>query len=305
MSDREFELEGWDDVEASAGAAASLAQTAARVDHERQAINEQALAEQIAAAVEAARPGLDKIPDPVEPEGHGDLTAEEKKRLDACIEGVELLTKAYWIAGKSLDTIATGRLFRKLPHKLEPERCYETIEEWADLEHGITTSRCSKLRAAWQLGEVLNARGYKAPEGQVREIVPVYNKHGLKAAIGLYEVVVQAVGADKVTAARLRETVKLLPGDLALDDDDDPDRIAKTLTGALGRAEARPAKPSTGLPERVKRGVDQRAITLADRLDRGRIPRNEVLIHLFEAFADDQDSRVFDIVLERMKKVGQ
>jgi len=299
---KEFELEGWGDDDASDAAANSLILTETRVETERQSLSEQQLAARIAAAVDAVRPGLDKVPDPVEPAGDGDLSPEEQQRLDACVEGIELLSTACWVAGKSLDTVAVGRLFRRTPHKLDPERTYTTIEDWAWTEHGIRQARCSKLRAGWQLGEVLNARGYKAPEGQVRELVPLQNKHGLKTAVGLYELVVQAVGADKVTADRLREAVQLLPGSLALSDDDEPAVIAKSLQGAIEGAEPPAPAPTTAVSATLRREVDRRAVALADKLDRGRIPRNELLLHLLEAFADDQDTRVFDAVLERVRK---
>ncbi|MYW06053.1 hypothetical protein [Streptomyces sp. SID3343] len=297
---KKYELDGWDDDEASTAAATSLTLTETRIQEERHASTGQAIAERVAAAVEAARPGLDKVPDPVDPEGTGDLTAEEHARLADCVAGVELLSTAYWIAGKSLDTIACGRLFRRLPHKLEPDRCYHTIEEWAETEHGISRSRCSKLRAGWELGEILNARGHKAPEGQVRELLPFRNRHGLTAAIGVYELVAQTVGTDKVTAGRLRETLALLPGDLTISDED-PATIAQALQGVIEGTEPQAPPPSTALPPALKRDVDRRAVALADRLDRGRIPRNEVLAHLLAAFADDSDPRVFDAVLERMK----
>ncbi|MDH6107913.1 hypothetical protein P3T36_006372 [Kitasatospora sp. MAP12-15] len=303
MSD-EYEIDGWDDDDATEAAVKSLVSTSQRADEERRTTSDQQMAEQIKAAVAAARPGLDKIPDPVEPSGDGDLTPDEEQRLAACVEGVELLSTAYWVAGKSLDTMAVGRLFRRLPHKLDPTRCYATIEEWADVEHGIKQSRASKLRAGWELGEVLNACGYKVPEGQVRELVPLKNRHGLKTAVGVYQLVVNAVGADKVTAERIRETVRLLPGDLALSDEDDPQVIAHTLNGAIEGAEPPQPKPSTALPAELKRDVDRRAVALADRLNRKRIDRQEVLGHLLAAFADDEDSRVFDAVFDRMKKAS-
>ncbi|MGY0466835.1 hypothetical protein ACW14Y_42250 [Kitasatospora sp. cg17-2] len=298
----EYEIDGWDDDDATEAAVKTLVHTSERAAEERRSAADQQMAEEIRAAVDAARPGLDKIPDPVEPSGDGDLTPEEQERLAACVEGVELLSTAYWVAGKSLDTMAVGRLFRRLPHKLEPSRCYTTIEEWASIEHGIKQSRCSKLRAGWELGEVLNARGHKAPEGQVRELVPLKNRHGLKAAVGVYQLVVNAAGADKVTAERIRETVRLLPGDLTLSDEDDPQVIAHALHDAIETAEPPQPKPSAALPAELRRNVDRRAVALADRLDRKRIERQEVLGHLLAAFADEGDSRVFDAVLDRMKK---
>ncbi|MFE5330485.1 hypothetical protein ACFRCG_29275 [Embleya sp. NPDC056575] len=150
----------------------------------------------------------------VDPETPDDLTPAEHARLADCIAGVELLSTDHWIAGKSLDTIARGKPFRQLPHRLEPHRCYRTIEEWAETEHGISQSRCSKLRAGWKLGDTV-------------------------------------------------------------------------------RPDVHRAAPA------LKRDVDRRAVALADRPDRGRIPRQEVLAHLLAAFVDDP--RVFDAVLERMK----
>lgn len=299
MTEKQFDL-GWGDEEEPEHAADTLT----AVDTTRDAQRQQSLAEHIAAAVAEATPGLDKIPDPVEPAGEGELTAEEKERLDKCVGGVELLSTAYWVAGKSLDTIAVGRLFRRIPHKLEPSRYYETIEEWAWLEHGIKQSRCSKLRAAWPLGEVLAVRGYNAPEGQVRELVPLKNKHGLNAGVAMYEVAVEQFGADKVTAERLRDLVKLLPDDLALKDDEDADQIARMLGKVLEDAEPKELPASTGIPTAVRRSVERRALDLANVLNRGRIPRTEVERHLLEAFADEKDPVVFEAVLARMKKTG-
>lgn len=301
MSEKSFDLD-WGDEEEPATTADALT----AVDTHRDAQREETQASLIAAAVKAATPGLDKIPDPVAPSGEGELTSDEKERLDLCVGGVELLSTAFWVAGKSLDTMATGRLFRRIPHKLDPERYYETIEEWAWLEHGIKQSRCSKLRAAWSLGEVLAARGYKAPEGQVRELVPLKNKYGLNAGVALYDVAVTQFGRDKVTAERLRDLIKLLPDDLALKDDEDADQIARMLQGVVENAEPKELPPSElAIPPAVRRAVDRRAIDLANVLDRGRIPRTEVERHLLEAFADQDDPTVFDAVLNRMKQAGE
>ncbi|GAA2100537.1 hypothetical protein GCM10009801_73140 [Streptomyces albiaxialis] len=294
----------WGDPDESEETADALA-TVDTTREQRQQAQAEEVARQVEAAVEAATPSLSKIPDPVAPAGDGPLTVEERERRDRCEEGIDLLNKAYYIAGKSLDTMAVGRLFRDLPHKEDPARCYETIEEWAWVEKGLRQSRASKLRAGWELGEILAARGYDAPLGQVLELVPVKNAHGIPVAVGVYELVVKSAGAAGVTAARLREVVRMLPGDLALKDED-PMEIAKTLQGQLvaeepGRAPA-PAAPA--VPREVRQSVDRRAVMLADRLDRGRIPRGELMLHLLRAFADDQDSTVFDAVLARMKEAG-
>ncbi|MFF1600720.1 hypothetical protein ACFVYV_24980 [Streptomyces mirabilis] len=269
-----------------------LAKNSRVADDERQAA--------IAAAVEEAKPGLHKIPDPVEPAGEGALTDEEQVRYRECLDGVDLGNQAWFIQGKALDTIAVGRLFRDTPHKLEPHRNYETIEEWAPLEKGISVGGCSKLRAAWAIGEVLAARGFDANPGQVREIVPVRNAFNLNAAIAVYVLVADTWGKDNVTAERLRNTVKMLPGDLQLDEDEDVDALAKTIKGVLVE-ELQPAA-SRAIPPAVTRAVDKRAIGIADALNRPRIPRSEVTLRLMEAFADPEDTTVYDAVLDRMQQ---
>lgn len=279
--------------------AARLVRGSSAVEAEQQA----AIATRIKDAVEEAAPGLHKIPDPVAPEGEGALTPAEEQRLRDCQDGVALGHKAWFIQGKALDTIAVGRLFRTTPHKLEPERCYESIEEWAPLEAGIPVNSLSKLRAGWAIGEVLAARGYPAIPGQVRELVPVKNQHSLKAAIAVYVLAADIVGANKVTAERLRDLVKLLPVKLELDEDEDVDALAKTIKGVL--VEAMEPAASYAIPPAVTRAVDKASIRIADALNRSRIPRAEVTLHLMEAFADPQNTAVYDTVLERMRKAEQ
>ncbi|MFI7415261.1 hypothetical protein ACIBU0_42175 [Streptomyces sp. NPDC049627] len=288
------EATSWDATTKRSGTT-KLARNGRVADAERQA----AISEAVAVAVEEAKPGLHKIPDPVEPAGEGALTDEERKRYEECLEGVDLGNQAWFIQGKALDTIATGRLFRDTPHKLEPERTYRTIEEWAPLEKGISVGKCSKLRAGWAIGEVLAARGYDVNPGQVREIVPVKNAFNLNAAVAVYVLVADTWGADQVTAERLRGTVKMLPGDLELDEDEDVDALAKTIKGVLVEEIQPPV--SRAIPPAVTRAVDKTAIKIADALNRPRIPRSEVTLRLMEAFADPEDSTVYDAVLERMK----
>lgn len=299
MSDQEFDL-GWGDEEEPERTADTLTALDTGRNEKQQQTQAKLIAEHVAAAVEEAKPGLHKIPDPVEPAGEGALTAEEEETFRVCNEGVELGNLGWFIQAKSLDTIAVGRLFRATPHKLEPERCYATIEEWAEVEKGISVGQCSKLRAAWRIGWELAALGYQANPGQVRELVPVGNAYGLKAALAVYVLVVEAVGADKVTAARLRDTVKMLPGDLKLDEDEDVDGLAKVIKGVLVE-ELQPAA-SRAIPPAVTRAVDKRAIGIADALNRPRIPRSEVTLRLMEAFADPEDTTVYDAVLERMQQ---
>ncbi|WP_108934592.1 hypothetical protein [Streptomyces ardesiacus] len=298
MSESEYDL-SWGDEDEPDTAADTLTVVDTIRDEKQQQNQAKLIAERVEAAVEEVRPGLDKIPDPVEPAGEGALTPEEEERLRQCKDGIDLHDLAWVMAAKALDTMAVGRLFRTTPHKLEPERCYDTIEEWAEVEKGISVSKCNQWRAAWPIGEVLMARGYETNPGQIRELVPVKNAYSLNAAVAVYVLVANVEGPDKVTAARLRETVKLMPGDLKLEDDEDPEALATTIKGVLlGEL---PPSGVPAIPPAVKRAVDTRAIALANELDRGRIPRAQVQLHLLQAFADEKDPTVFNAVLERMK----
>ncbi|CAL9326762.1 hypothetical protein [Streptomyces sp. SudanB91_2054] len=298
MSEGKFGVTWGAEEETTTTAAELEAAEASRTQASTAAIEER-VAKAVDEAVEAVRPGLDKIPDPVEPAGEGALTPEEEERLRQCKDGIDLHDLAWVMAAKALDTMAVGRLFRTTPHKLEPERCYDTIEEWAEVEKGISVSKCNQWRAAWPIGEVLMARGYETNPGQIRELVPVKNAYSLNAAVAVYVLVADSVGADKVTAKRLEETRKLMPGNLQLEDDEDPEALAMTIKGVLlGEL---PASGAPAIPPAVKRAVDSRAIALADELNRGRIPRAQVQLHLLQAFADEKDPTVFNAVLKRMK----
>ncbi|NML55081.1 hypothetical protein HHL19_35870 [Streptomyces sp. R302] len=253
-------------------------------------------------ALEDARIGLDKIPAPVAPEGDGVLTDAERKRFEKCNAAVDLASEMWFIQGKALDTIATGRLFRDIPHKTDPTRCYATIEEWVTVEKDLSVPNVTRLRAGWDIGERLHERGFTAVAGQVRTLVPVKNKYGLNAAIAVFLLAVDVVGADKLTAARLEDLIRALPADLELDDpDEDADALAKTIKGVLVNREGG-AAVSRAIPAAVTRAVDKRAITIADALNRPRIPRSEVTLRLMEAFVDPDDTTVYEAVLARMKK---
>ncbi|MFB8120605.1 hypothetical protein ACFC51_32665 [Streptomyces sp. NPDC055962] len=299
MSDTDYDL-GWGEDDEPQQTADTLTAVDTGRDQKQKQTQAKLIADQVAAAVEEAKPGLHKIPDPVEPAGEGALTKEEEETFRTCNEGVDLGNLGWFIQAKSLDTIAVGRLFRNTPHRIEPHRNYETIEEWAPVEKGISVGQCSKLRAAWRIGWELATLDYKSNPGQVRELVPVKNAFGLKAAIAVFVLVVEAVGAEKVTAERIRDTVKLLPGDLKLDEEDDVDALAKVIKGVLVE-ELAPAS-SRAIPPAVTRAVDKTAIKIADALNRPRIPRSEVTLRLMEAFADPEDSTVYDAVLERMQE---
>ncbi|MFI1386306.1 hypothetical protein [Embleya sp. NPDC020886] len=137
------------------------------------------------------------------------------------------------------------------------------------------------------------------PRRPCTELLPFRNRHGLTAAIGVYELVAQAVGADKVTAGRLRESLALLPGDLTIGEDD-PAAVAQSLAGVIEGTQPPAPTPSTALPSALQRDVDRRAVALADRFDRGRIPAAKSWC-ICRPRSPTRGPRVFEAALERMK----
>lgn len=68
--------------------------------------------------------------------------------------------------------------------------------------------------------------------------------------------------------------------------------IAGELREAIDSADqSEPNATSAAVPAALKREAAKRAVGLADQLGRGRIPHNELLVHLLTAFTDQTDTR--------------
>ncbi|MFJ9703515.1 hypothetical protein [Streptomyces fradiae] len=80
------------------------------------------------------------------------------------------------------------------------------------------------------------------PEGQARELLPVFKEHGQEAAVALYREVKELRGERKVTAADLAEARKVLPQRLA-----GPEQVRHVL--AVAAAEGRVPRLAPPAPQ--------------------------------------------------------
>jgi hypothetical protein len=146
---------------------------------------------------------------PAPRETHNDspsLFDAERRDLAACEAAIDGLRIAFWGAGKALQVIRDGRLYRET---------HATFEDYAEQRWQMRRAYADKLIRAWPLAERLHAAAPGLNEAQVRELLPLAALHGDDAAESVYETVAQAaaeVDGVRVTAAVIKGAVSVLPG---------------------------------------------------------------------------------------------
>jgi len=138
---------------------------------------------------------LASIPAPYQPVSDGELTDKEKQDLQTCKAGVDNLRTAFWIAGKSLETMSKAQL-----HREENPNFAEWV--WDNWE--ISESNLHRLMDEWRVGEALANLGHKPAEYHVRKLTDVRNATNDKIAITIYDTIARCV--PRVTG-QLVETV--------------------------------------------------------------------------------------------------
>jgi hypothetical protein len=96
----------------------------------------------------------DMIPTPVEVQASGQLTADEVDSLGTCERAVENLGTATWLAGKALQTIRDGKLYRQ---------SHRTFEEYVTERWEISERAAYLMIEEWPLAERLNQALGKPP----------------------------------------------------------------------------------------------------------------------------------------------
>ncbi|MEU5108221.1 hypothetical protein AB0H07_39190 [Streptomyces sp. NPDC021354] len=144
---------------------------------------------------------LDSIPGPYAPVSEGALSDREQADFEACKAGMDNLHKAFWIAGKSLETMKTANLHRNsgIPNFAE--------FVWVNWE--VSESQAQRLMGEWRMGEALASLGWRPRESQVRELTEIAKNVGDAAGVAVYDTVARAGG--RVTAAVLKDVVRKLP----------------------------------------------------------------------------------------------
>ncbi|MDQ8707526.1 hypothetical protein RCO28_34410 [Streptomyces sp. LHD-70] len=163
---------------------------------------------------------LDSIPAPRPPESNGPLSPEEQKTLDACKAGMDNLQNAFWVAGKSLETMRAGELHR--------DEGVANFAEYVFQNWEVSETVAYRLMDEWRVGDALAKLGYRPREAQVRVLTGVKNQAGDDAAVAVYDSVART--GKRVTAKLLGEVVEKLP---PLTSESSPAAIGKLVREAL------------------------------------------------------------------------
>jgi hypothetical protein len=181
----------------------------------------------------ATPPAPAALPEPVDADDTGPLTAFDRKNLATCEAAIDTLRTAFWAAGKALNVIRAARLYRET---------HDTFEDYLRERWEMSTSQAYRLIEAWPLAERLSPIGDTLNEAQVRELLPFANWRGSDAAETVYRTITEADGV-KVTAAVIRGALRVLPEDREFDTDKAVEQIRAYLAGELKPAPAAPADP--------------------------------------------------------------
>ncbi|WP_433713430.1 hypothetical protein ACQP2U_03905 [Nocardia sp. CA-084685] len=141
------------------------------------------------------------LPTPNETAPDGPLDEREQAQLTTCESSIDGLRVAFWSAGRALQIVRDGRLYRDR---------YANFDEYVEQRWDMQRSYAHKLIRAWPLAAKLHPVAPAINEGQVRELLPVAAQHGDDAAVTVYTTIAAAEDM-KVTAGKLREAVALLP----------------------------------------------------------------------------------------------
>jgi hypothetical protein len=183
----------------------------------------------------------DMIPTPVEIQATGQLTADEVDALGTCERAVENLGTATWLAGKALQTIRDGKLYRQ---------SHRTFEDYIAERWEISERNAYLMIEEWSLAERLNqALGKPAIASHIRALVPVvarFGEDGLDAATGLYEELRDRAQTEgvRVTATLTSQVVKAVLK-----------RASKHTEATEFRAVARQLMEADSLPLAIGKGA--------------------------------------------------
>lgn len=144
------------------------------------------------------------VPLPYEATGDGALDERERADLAACEGALDELRLAFARAGQALQVIRDARLYRET---------HPNFEQYVEDRWQMSRPQAYRLIGAWPLARALSPIGdTQLNEGQVRELLPLADRHGQDAAVAVYEELARADGV-RVTAALIRNAIAALPGD--------------------------------------------------------------------------------------------
>lgn len=137
------------------------------------------------------------------------LTDKERGDLETCEQALHGFRKALIVAGKALEVINRGRLYRET---------HATFEDYVSEVWGFKRAHAYRMIEEWPIA-VACLRFGDINETQARELVPVWKSHGPEATVALYREARELAGQNgksRISAAALAEARKVLPPRLAV-----------------------------------------------------------------------------------------
>lgn len=189
------------------------------------------------------------------------LNDQERGYLDVCEQALHGFRKSVVVAGKALEVINRGRLYRET---------HETFADYVTEVWDMKRAHAYRMIEGWRPADLVSPIG-DINEGQARELAPVLKEYGPEVTVTLYRGVKELRGDRRVTAADLSEARAALPPPKHLAR---PDQVRDVLTvaAAEGRAPrlapAEPKVPAQAADEHQAEQVDEGGVS-QDQVDEG------------------------------------
>lgn len=132
------------------------------------------------------------------------LMEEERLELEQCELAIDHLRVAFWAAGKALQAIRDGKLYREQ---------YNTFPEYLQDKWDMSESQAYRLIEAWPLAERIGTSPIgevRLTESHIRALMPVAKQYGDETAVTVYQTVAETPGR-RVTADLLAKAAKEVP----------------------------------------------------------------------------------------------
>jgi hypothetical protein len=162
------------------------------------------------------------------------LDEREREHLQVCESAIQGFQKALIVAGKALEVINRGRLYRET---------HGTFADYVADKWGMRRAHAYRLIDAWPVAAAVSPIG-DINEAQARELLPVFKEHGQETTVVLFREA-HDLGGGRLTAAALREVREILPPPQALTG---PEQVRDVLRVAASEGRVPRLVPSVSLP---------------------------------------------------------
>ena len=170
------------------------------------------------------------------------LDEQERTTLDVCEQALTGLRRAFIVAGKALEVINRGRLYRET---------HATFADYVSDRWEMKRAHAYRLIEEWPVAAAVSPIG-DINEAQTRELLPVYKAHGQAATVAFVNEARELAGG-RVTAAALAEARDALPTRVRMED---PDQVRAAIRQAAAEGRVPLLAPPAPVPQQTA-GHDQ------------------------------------------------